>query len=519
MLDITLIDNEDITEIDKLTLPKNFRIIEIRLAKISNKGGNHLEQNVRNAAPLKPVLIVAAFLIAGFVGLFSETALNMALTELIQFFHINSATVQWLTTAYLLTLGILVPISGLLIRWFTTRKLFIASVSFSILGTIIAALSTTFAMLLVGRIVQAVGTSLLLPLMFNTILLIFPEHKRGAAMGTIGLVITFAPAIGPTVSGLIVENLTWHWIFWISLPFLVIALLFGIRFMQNVSEITKPRIDSLSIVLSTIGFGGIVYGFSSAGEDGWGSCIVISAILIGLIALVFFTIRQLTMDKPLLDLRVFRYPMFTTGLLLVFCGFMMILSTMILLPLYLKAGIGLAAFGAGLVLLPGGVINGLLSPLTGRLFDAFGPRMLAIPGCVLAVLMMIGFLFLDANTSIVVIILLHSGLMIGISMIMMPAQTNGLNQLPIQLYPDGTAVMNTLQQVSGATGTAIAITIMTAGQKSYMKTAPNVSPREISLALIHGIHEAFFFGLAIAIVALVLSFFIKRAHSGEIESK
>lgn len=472
-----------------------------------------MKEHSQGQEQLKPVLIVASFLIAGFIGLFSETALNMALTELIQFFHITSATVQWLTTAYLLTLGILVPISGLLIRWFTTRALFIASVSFSIVGTLIAALSPTFTMLLIGRVVQAVGTSLLLPLMFNTILLIFPEHKRGSAMGTIGLVITFAPAIGPTVSGLIVENLTWNWIFWISLPFLVIALLFGIRFMQNVSEITKPRIDVLSIILSTIGFGGIVYGFSSAGEDGWGSWIVILSIAIGVISLILFTIRQLKMPKPLLDLRVFRYPMFTTGLLLVFCAFMMILSTMILLPLYLKAGIGLAAFSAGLVLLPGGVINGLLSPITGRLFDAFGPRVLAIPGCIISAGMMVGFLFLDVNTSITTIILMHSGLMIGISMVMMPAQTNGLNQLPIQLYPDGTAVMNTLQQVSGATGTAIAITIMTAGQKAYMKTAGSTSPQEISLSLVHGIHQAFFFGLAIATVALVLSLFIKRAHS------
>lgn len=472
-----------------------------------------MKEHSQGQEQLKPVLIVASFLIAGFIGLFSETALNMALTELIQFFHITSATVQWLTTAYLLTLGILVPISGLLIRWFTTRALFIASVSFSIVGTLIAALSPTFTMLLIGRVVQAVGTSLLLPLMFNTILLIFPEHKRGSAMGTIGLVITFAPAIGPTVSGLIVENLTWNWIFWISLPFLVIALLFGIRFMQNVSEITKPRIDVLSIILSTIGFGGIVYGFSSAGEDGWGSWIVILSIAIGVISLILFTIRQLKMPKPLLDLRVFRYPMFTTGLLLVFCAFMMILSTMILLPLYLKAGIGLAAFSAGLVLLPGGVINGLLSPITGRLFDAFGPRVLAIPGCIISAGMMVGFLFLDVNTSITTIILLHSGLMIGISMVMMPAQTNGLNQLPIQLYPDGTAVMNTLQQVSGATGTAIAITIMTAGQKAYMKTVGSTSPQEISLSLVRGIHQAFFFGLAIATVALVLSLFIKRAHS------
>lgn len=158
-----------------------------------------MQQEATGGQKIRPIPIIASFLMAGFIGLFSETALNMALSDLIQVFDISSATVQWLTTGYLLTLGILVPISGLLLQWFTTRGLFFTAVSFSIAGTLIAALSPTFAMLMIGRVVQAVGTALLLPLMFNTILLIFPEHKRGSAMGMIGLVIMFAPAVGPTI--------------------------------------------------------------------------------------------------------------------------------------------------------------------------------------------------------------------------------------------------------------------------------------------------------------------------------
>src|SRR5690606_13353524 len=292
------------------------------------------------ALPKQPIFrttpILVSFLIAGFIGLFSETALNMALGDLMMQFNINSATVQWLTTGYLLTLGILVPVSGLLLQWFTTRKLFMAALGFSIGGTLLAALAPTFEVLMVARVIQAIGTGLLLPLMFNTILVIYPVHRRGAIMGLMGLVIVSAPAIGPTISGLLIENLNWHWIFWISLPFLVFALVFGIVFMQNVSEITKPKIDVVSIILSTIGFGGIVYGFSSAGEEGWGSAIVVSTLLVGVIALFLFVLRQLKMKQPMINMRVFKFPMFTLGLLSVFIAFMVILSTSILLPLYLQ---------------------------------------------------------------------------------------------------------------------------------------------------------------------------------------
>lgn len=286
-----------------------------------------------------PILI--SFLIAGFIGLFSETALNMALGDLIQEFNVSPSTVQWLTTGYLLTLGILVPVSGLLIQWFNTRQLFIASMVFSIIGTLIAAIAPGFGLLMLARVIQAVGTGLLLPLMFNTILVIFPIHKRGATMGLMGLVIMFAPAIGPTVSGLIIENLTWHFIFWVSLPFFVIALLFGLKYMQNVSTITKPKIDVPSIILSTIGFGGIVYGFSIVGDQGWRNAIVLSSIIVGLVALFLFAVRQFNMDKPMIDLRVFKYPMFTLGLITVFITFMIIMSSMILLPLYLQTGLAL----------------------------------------------------------------------------------------------------------------------------------------------------------------------------------
>lgn len=474
-------------------------------ATMTDKGSSNPRQ-------FKTLPILISLLIAGFIGMFSETALNVALSDLMNVLQITPSTAQWLTTAYLLTLGILVPISGMLLQWFTTRQLFVAALSFSILGTFLAAMSPNFEFLLTARVVQAMGTALLLPLMFNTILIIIPAEKRGAAMGLIGLVIMVAPAIGPTIAGLLIESLSWHWIFWLSLPFLVIALISGILFMQNVTEVTKPKIDVLSIILSSFGFGGIVYGFSSAGEaEGWGSPKVIIAIVIGAIALILFCIRQLTMKQPMIDLRAFKFPMFVVGVLMVFICMMVILSSMLILPMYLQQGQGYSAFKAGLLLLPGGIINGLMSPVMGRLFDKYGPKWLVIPGLALVAVSLWFFSGITATSTVVFVIVLHSVLMIGISMIMMPAQTNGINQLPLEYYPHGTAIMNTLQQVAGAIGTALAVSIMTSGSKSYMQTVTNpADPLNIGAAFTHGVQNAFIFGMVMAIIGLVIAFFLKR---------
>ncbi|WP_028530795.1 DHA2 family efflux MFS transporter permease subunit [Paenibacillus sp. HW567] len=460
----------------------------------------------------KTIPILVSLLLAGFIGMFSETALNVALSDLMKVLNITPSTAQWLTTAYLLTLGILVPISGLLLQWFTTRQLFVAAVSFSILGTFLAAASPNFEFLLTARVVQAMGTALLLPLMFNTILVIIPAEKRGAAMGLIGLVIMVAPAIGPTIAGLLIESLSWHWIFWLSLPFLVIALISGILFMQNVTEVTKPKMDLLSIVLSSVGFGGVVFGFSSAGEaEGWGSPKVIIAIAIGVIALVLFVIRQNTMKQPMINLRAFKYPMFVVGVLMVFICMMVILSSMLILPMYLQQGQGYSAFKAGLLLLPGGFINGLMSPVMGRLFDKYGPKWLVIPGLVIVAVSLWFFSNINATSTVVFVIVLHSALMIGVSMIFMPAQTNGINQLPMELYPDGTAIMNTLQQVAGAIGTALAVSIMTAGSKSYLQSVSNpADPANLLPAFTQGVQNAFIFGMAMAVIGLLVAFFLKR---------
>ncbi|WP_407656772.1 DHA2 family efflux MFS transporter permease subunit [Anaerosinus massiliensis] len=460
----------------------------------------------------KVLPIMTALLISGFIGMFSETALNIAINDLMHLFDITPATIQWLTTIYLLTLGILVPVSGFLIKWFTTRQLFITSLCFSILGFFMAALAPSFSILLISRILQAIGSGLLLPLIFNTVLIIFPPQKRGTAMGIVGLVILSAPAIGPTLAGLLTEHLSWHWIFWCSLPLLLVSLLFGIKYMQNLSTITRPPIDLLSIGLSTLGFGSIVFGFSNAGDvRGLNTPEVYISLGLGTISLVMFTVRQLSLDQPILNLRAFMYPMFSLGVFLVMIVMMIILASVIILPIYLQGGLGISMSLAGLIMLPGGLINGIMSQVSGRLFDRTGPKLLVLIGFFITTLVMWLFSTLTQSSTIFLVILLHSGLMLGTAMIMTSVQTNALNQLPRPLYPDGTAIMTTLQQIAGAIGTALAMCFLSVGQKNYLATAANVSdPVIIAKSLIAGSQTAFLFVLAITIIGVLFALLLKR---------
>jgi MFS transporter, DHA2 family, lincomycin resistance protein len=462
--------------------------------------------------------IMASLLICGFVGMFSETALNIAMTNLMEVFQISPATAQWLTTGFLLTLGILMPISGLFLQMFTTRQLFTGSLISLIVGTLIAAMAFNFEMLMFARVLQAVGMSLLLPLLFNTILVIYPPEKRGAAMGFVGLVIMFAPATGPTIGGLLIEYFTWHYIFWFSLPFLIIGLLIGLKYLENVTEVTKPRIDLLSVALSTIGFGGVVFGFSKAGEgsEGWGSVVVLTSIIVGLVALVLFVLRQILMNDPMMNLSVFKYPMYVVGLLLVLSCMMIIMASMIILPMFLQTGAGLSVFTAGLMLLPGSALNGILSPRMGHLFDKYGPKWLVIPGLVIVSVMLWFFTTLSPASSVAFIVVLHIGLMVGVGMVWMPAQTNGLNQLPPKLYPHGTAVLNTLQQVAGAIGIAVAVSILTGGMEKYLHGSSDPSQlTEIAKAMTAGSQNVFWFTMIIALIGLILAFFIRRVVNHE----
>ncbi|WP_375709188.1 DHA2 family efflux MFS transporter permease subunit [Sporosarcina sp. NCCP-2222] len=452
--------------------------------------------------------IMAALLIAGFVGLFSETALNIALNELKGIFNVDATTIQWLATGYFLTLGILVPVSGILMQKFTTRQMFLASILFSITGTMVAALAPAFGVLLAARIIQAVGLAIMLPLTQNVIFTIYPPDKRGGAMGMMGLVILAGPAFGPTLAGMILDAISWHWIFWLTLPFLLLSLVLGIVFIPNVNEIRKVSIDYLSVILSTLGFGGVVYGVSTGGSLGWTHIIVLGSIGIGLFSLILFSIRQLKMQEPMLNLRAFKHPLFTLGLVMNVITFFNMLSLLVVLPMYMQMALLISAFVSGLVLLPGSLLNCILAPIVGRLFDKYGPRALITPGTILVVIAYILYMSLGSNTALWPVILAHIIMMVGIGMVIPSVQTNTLNALPRKLYPDGIAISQTSQQVAGALGIGIMISLFTARQNQLLETVPDVSSAAASAASV-----VFIVGLLFAVMNVILSLFMKRPAS------
>ena len=465
--------------------------------------GSHLE--VKNAK-----LMAAVLMIGSFIGLFGETALNMALTNIMEDFSIGAGTAQWLTTGYLLVLAILVPLSAYLMRWFTTRQLITAAIILMLIGSLFCALSPNFTILLVGRLIQALGTGIFLPLMFSVVLMVFPMNKRGAVMGIVGLVLTAGPALGPSFAGLIISVSSCHYIFWLMIVLNLLLLIFGAPKMDNVSDLSRPKIDILSLVFSTVGFGGIVYALATLAEASISEAKVWLPLVVGVIALILFITRQFKMESPMINLRVFKYPMFALGTVLMFFNLFMILSVAILIPLYLKSVLGFAALAAGLLMLPGNALNIVMSPIVGSSFDRVGAKIYTRIGYVLITISAALFVIvISATTPVWQIVVLLMVFFLGISMTIMPAQTNAMNQLPPKMYADGSAAMNTLTQVAGALGTAIAITMFTLGQTKYIEKNGAEAPLDF---LAYGVHYAFIIVLIIAVLGLIGSFFIKNSR-------
>jgi DHA2 family lincomycin resistance protein-like MFS transporter len=430
---------------------------------------------------------------------------------------ISPSTAQWLTTGYLLVIGILIPITAFLIQRFTTRQLFLSAMGVFMLGTLVAAVAPGFALLLTGRVLQAAGTALLFPLLTNVVFALVPFHKRGSAMGTIGIVITFAPAIGPTLSGIIVEHYSWRVLFYGVLPVALFVIIFAYLKLRNVTETIHSRLDILSVILSTLGFGGIVYGFSSAGEGhaGWSSNGVLIPIMIGIVSLGFFTWRQLTLEQPMLNLRTFTFGIFRLSAIIMMVVMMALFSVMILLAIFLQQALGYSPLKAGMVMLPGGIVMGIMSPINGRLFDKFGAKWLALVGLGLMSMSLLQFAFITSATLYSTIMIWNTLFMLGISMLMMPVMTNALNELPRALYPHGTAIISTLQQVAGAVGTALLVTVMTNSSRRFLESRTGMEADNALqiLAMTAGMKSAFLLAFGIVFIAWIASFRIKRAFA------
>jgi len=418
--------------------------------------------------------VIWLLLTAAFVAILNETTMNVAIPFLIRDLGITAVAAQWLTTAFMLTMAVVIPITGFLLQRFTTRQVFITAMSLFSAGTLVAFLAPGFELLVVARVIQASGTAIMMPLLMTTIMTIVPPQHRGRMMGRVSIVMALAPAIGPTMSGLVLQSLGWHWIFGIVLPIALVALFMGARWIHNLGETRAAPIDVASVILSALGFGGLVFGLSQIGGGGHGGdpdaasaslITLIAALGIGVVSLVAFVWRQVRLqrtDAALLDLRVFRSRNFTLSVTQLGVMSMAFFGAITLLPLYLQTVLGKTPLETGLAVLPGSLAMGLAGPVIGRIYDRFGTQVLLVPGALITSATLWYYTTVGTDTSFVLLIVVQTLMMIGLALSFTPLFTASLGSLEPRFYSHGSAVVGTAQQVAGAAGIALLITVMSA---------------------------------------------------------
>lgn len=458
------------------------------------------------------VVSLSVLVLAAMVMILNETSLSVALPSIMADYRIPATSAQWLITGFLLTMAVVIPTTGFILERFTSRQVFLSAIALFLIGTVIAAISPTFIILLLGRIIQAAGTALVIPLLMTMTMMLVPPQRRGSVMGIISVAISVAPAMGPTVGGLILNHFSWHFIFWLMVPLVALIGFAGMFKLRNVGETRRTPLDVFSVALSVVAFGGLVFGLSSIESilEGDGTMQIAIAV-VGAICLVIFVLRQIKLAKEgraLMDLRPFtihNYALAVCGMLV---SFGLLLGTVTVLPIYLQTSLGVTALTAGLVVMPGGLLQGLISPFIGRVFDAVGPRPLVIPGALLMAGAVWGLSFLDENAAVWMVVALHICFAVGVGMLMTPLMTTALASLPGNLYGHGSAILNTLQQLAGATGTAFLVVFLTRGTATGVANGLSESA-----ATAQGASWAFMFAGCLALVAIVLAPMVKRVET------
>ncbi|MGB3695833.1 MAG: MDR family MFS transporter [Gordonia sp. (in: high G+C Gram-positive bacteria)] len=459
------------------------------------------------------VALIATLIVATFVVILNETVMTVAIPVLQDDLGVAPSAGQWLTTIFMLTMAVVIPLTGFLIQRFGTRTMFLAAMTLFAIGTVVAILAPGFAVLLVARVIQALGTAIMLPLLMTTVMTLVPEDRRGVMMGNISVVIAVAPALGPTVSGFILDHWHWRWVFGFVLPIAAVALVIGAMTVRPVGDRTSEPIDYASIPLAVFGFGGFVYGLVGVGQaaDGTAAMPVWIPFVVGAAGLAGFVGRQLQLqrtDRALLDLRVFASGAFTLSIVLVVAAMATMMGTFIVVPYFAQKVLELSPFTTGLLTLPGGLLMGLSAPLIGRIYDLRGPRLLVIPGTVAIAAGVWLLTTVTPTTSAWLLLASNAILCLGLAATFTPLMTLSLGSLEPRLYSHGSAVLGTVQQVAGAAGTALFITVMT-----VVAAAETDSGTAAPEAITSGVRMVFYIAGCLSLVLIALSFLVRAPRT------
>lgn len=481
--------------------------------------------------PYNRWLLFILMLLATFAGSLMQSTLSTALPTLMRKFDINLNTAQQATTWFLLAMSIMVPVSAYLVKRFSTKRLTITTYLIMIVGIATTAFTPEkkdmWVMFVIGRVIAAVAVGILMPLLQITIINIFEKNERGIAMGLMGLVVGMSPAIGPTMTGWILDRdhtvlgvtiaSSWQTIFYIPLIVLVAVLLFTPFFMRDILKPAKDiALDMPSLVESCLGFSLFLYGFTNLSGDGWSDLgHVTGPIIVGLVIIIMFVCRQLRMETPFLDFRVFKSWDFTVANITIIFTMMAMMGVEMMLPTYLQNVHGMSTLDSGLTLLPGALLMGLISPVSGFLYSKVGVKRLAVAAFVILAAGTIPFSVLTSSTPSIIITLMYTVRMIGIALAIMPLTTAAMDALPVEKATDGTAVNNTTRQLAATVGVALLTSVVQSVITNHkphlaLKTAnPLLYASRALNASMEGFRIAFMVGLAFAIIGLVAAFFFK----------
>lgn len=406
----------------------------------------------------KQKMIVVILLAGAVLAVLNQTLLSPAFPTIMADLHVDATTVQWLTSAYSLVEAVIIPLSAYLIGRFSTRKLFIAGISIFAFGSLLAAFAPFFAILLLGRVFQAIACGIVMPMVFTVILLIFPREKRGSAMGMVSLVIGFAPAVGPSVSGILVDGIGWRALFVVVFILALIIIIASIITLESYGEFEPSSFDKPSVALCSLGLLSLLYGLSSI-SSARNITLPLALIAVGAVLLFFFVRRQFKLEIPLLRIEVLKTHRYAITVIVIVLLQAALVGTGVLLPIYLQNLIGVSALQTGLIMLPGAVIGASVGFFAGRLFDRIGPRKVILPGAFISFVGGLGLVALNLDTPIVFIICIYTCLSVGMQAIITPLNTWGINSLDNKVIQHANALSNTLNQVGASLGTAVLVSL------------------------------------------------------------
>lgn len=441
------------------------------------------------------VMFVATF--SAFLATFNDTFLNVALTPIMADFGVSSALVQWTITAFALVAAVMVPITGFLYRKVPTNRLFMFAVAVQLIGSVAGALAPSFPVLIVARAVQAIGAGMIPPLSINIVLAIAPKGKLGTYMGLVGAMTTLGPSASPVVSGIILNFATWHYLFVLVAALSLLLLVLSAISLENVAELSNPRIDVASTVLVSLALVGIMYGISTAfsGDAAWAA----GSFVVGIVCFAVFARRQKTLEEPLLNFAPLAVPSFRVGFTTMLLTLMTVFAMNIVLPLYLQGTLGYTALGSALTLFPAIICATVLAPVCGRIYDRRGPRVLLAAGA-LAIGVFSLVLGLTTPTSPVAIALIYALVIIGSACTISPSQSYALDYLPAGIRPHGVTIVSTGFQIAACIGTSLFV-----GLFSSVEAAQMAAGASYAASATAGFSAAALLGAAFGFAALLVT--------------